>query len=324
MVLLLLTTVFFFNTSTYQHNDLVQEATIQEATTSSVSGTESLSFMQHAVHEATVSLAEVRRKKIAWGAYAGDSVTDDALFETLVGRKMDLRPVFVGWNDPFPSAFGPTVRDNGKTLVVFWEQYGVTLDEIINGKADAYIVQFAESVRVYDGPVMLVPFHEMNGNWDPWDGTAVGNTPAKVISAWKHIHDRFRTVQNVKFAWDVNNGSVPDTPTNAITLYYPGDLYVDYVAVDGFNDGDPEQSWSEVFAPTLEELKRYQKPIYILSMATAQSPRKAAWITDALTVQIPKHKEIVGWVWFNQNKEQDWRVSADANALAAFKAGLPK
>ncbi len=29
---------------------------------------------------------------------------------------------------------------------------------------------------------------------------------------------------------------------------------------------------------------------------------------------------VAGWVWFNANKECDWRVNSDANSLAAFKA----
>lgn len=263
-------------------------------------------------------------RRIAWGAYAGDTIASAPLFETLVGRKMDLQPIFVGWNDPFPGEYAPTVRDDNKTLVIFWEQYGVTLDQIVSGDTDAYITEFAHAARLYGGKIILAPLHEMNGNWDPWDGTAEGNTPAKVVNAWRHIHDLFHDAHNVQFAWAVNNGSVPDTPENAIALYYPGDAYTDYVAVDGFNDGKPWRSWSESFESTLKELSVYHKPIYILSMSSAAGKAKAAWITDALTVEIPKHPEIVGWIWFNENKEQHWSVESDAESLNAFKNGLPK
>jgi hypothetical protein len=262
------------------------------------------------------------RPPLLWGAYAGDEVYSASLFESFVGRTMDLQPVFVGWYELFPSRYGPSVRDQQKTLVVFWEQYDITLGEIIDGRTDEYIDAFANAAKAYNGPVILAPLHEMNGDWAPWSGALPGNSPEKVIAAWRHIHDRFAGISNVQFAWNVNNGSQPDTPQNAIAQYYPGDAYVDYVAVNGFNNGDPWQSWSDVFGGALKQLRIYRKPIYILSMASAQGTAKAEWITDALTVQIPRHPEIVGWIWFNANKEENWLVNSDERSFAAFKRAL--
>ncbi len=255
-----------------------------------------------------------------WGAYLSDQ--NIAGFESLVGKKINISAIFLGWTDTFPTEYNSTVRDQGKTLAIFWEQYGTTLDDINAGKSDAYIKQFAAGAKAYGGPVILMPFHEMNGNWDPWDGTVGNNTPAKEIAAWRHVHDLFAGVTNVKFGWAVNNDSVPDTAANSIGSYYPGDAYVDYVGVDGFNFGSPWQTFSEVFDSALSQLKQYNKPIYLFSMASAQGSQKATWITDFLTVQLPKHPEISGWIWFNENKEQNWLVNSDAASLAAFKAGL--
>lgn len=259
-----------------------------------------------------------------WGAYSGDELVSMPFFESEVGRKTDMHAIFIGWYEPFPMRYAPSVRDQGKTLVLFWEQYDVTLDEIINGSSDDYIDKFARGARAYRGPIMLVPFHEMNGNWAPWSGTLPGNSPAKLIAAWKHIHDRFNGINNVKFAWNVNNGSQPNTPENAIKNYYPGNRYVDYVTVDGFNDGNPWLTWSQLFDDVLSELAQYHKPIYILSMASAPGPQKAEWIKDALSVEIPKHHELAGWIWFNQNKEANWLINSDPASLEAFKKGIPK
>lgn len=269
--------------------------------------------------------ATFNRLPVAWGAYVGDQTTDAATFENLVGHQMNMQVVFVGWgaSNPFPAQYAPTVRDVGKTLVVFWEQTGTTLDNITAGNSDTYISQFAATAQSYGGPIILAPFAEMNGNWDSWGGTVGTNTPAKVIAAWQHVHNLFAGVTNVKFAWDVNSTSVPNTTANAITAYYPGDAYVDYVAVDGFNFGSPWQTFDQVFGSALATLKNYGKPVYILSMASAPGTQKAAWITDAFSVQVPLHSEVVGWVWFNQLKEKNWRVNSDANSLVAFKAILP-
>ena len=136
------------------------------------------------------------------------------------------------------------------------------------------------------------------------------------------MHNLFSGVSNVKWGWAVNNDSVPNTSANAIANYYPGDAYVDYVGVDGFNFGDPWQSFSSVFASSLSQLKTYNKPIYIFSMASADSSQKPAWITDALSQIYATNSGISGWIWFNENKEQNWLVDSSAAALAAFKGGI--
>jgi beta-mannanase len=233
---------------------------------------------------------------------------------------MKAQAIFVGWGAgaPFPSEYGLTVRDQGKTLVIFWEPYGTTLDAIIAGTWDSYISTFAAAAKTYGGPVMLAPFHEMNGNWDSWDGTVGNNSAAKVIAAWRRVHGLFSSATNVSFAWDVNNDSVPDTAANSIESFYPGSAYVDVVAVDGFNFGNPWQTWAEAFSGVIPRLQAYGKPVYIFSVASAAGTLKPQWITD-LGAGVAKYG-LSGFIWFNQNKEQDWRVNSDASSLKAFQA----
>jgi hypothetical protein len=271
----------------------------------------------------TTPTQESNTQTILWGAYVGDDIADLATFEQLVGKSVNMRAYFWEWGEDFPAELGADLKMSGKTLVLFWEQYGTTLDRIISGEYDSYIQQFAAAAKNYGGEIILAPLHEMNGNEDPWDGTVGNNTPAKVIAVWRRIHDAFSGVVNVKFAWDVNSVSVPDTEENAISVYYPGDAYVDYIGADGFNFDDPWQTFDQIFSNALTQLKTYQKPIYIFSFACAPGMQKANWITDALTLQIPKHPEIKGWLWFNVNKEKDWRVNSDSASLSAFKAALP-
>lgn len=261
---------------------------------------------------------------LEWGAFPGtNSPTSLSSFETLLGKQVKLRPVFTNWNDGFPLQSLSGLKSANKTAVIFWEQYGVTLDSIIAGNEDAKIKKFAEDARAYGGQIILSPFHEMNGYWSPWSGVSGQNTPEKAVLAWRHVHSTFGSVPNVKFAWTVNNVSVPNTEANAIGKYYPGDAYVDYVAIDGFNFGAPWQSFDSAFAKPMATLAAYKKPIYILSMASAPGAGKAAWITDAFTVQAAKYPLLKGWVWFNENKEHDWRINSDPASLAAFKAMLP-
>lgn len=274
----------------------------------------------------------VSTTKPLWGAFVGWRGEDETAFEKQVGAQMQMRAVFVHWGNErdFPMELKPSM--GGKPLVIFWEAFDYEVegaeqprfsyDAILKGDWDDYFTEFANDAKRYADPVVLIPFEEMNGDWYASSGVKNGNTPAKHIKAYRYVHDFFKDAPNVQFGWAVNNTSVPETVENAIEHYYPGDAYVDIVGVDGFNFDNPWMTFNEIFGEAIVTLRQYKKPIYIFSMASADGPQKAAWIKDALTVQIPRYPEIKGWIWFNENKEQDWRVWSDEAALNAFKAAV--
>jgi len=269
------------------------------------------------------SAENLDQEKKLWGAYAGNTASSVSNFEQMVGDRPDMLAYFVGWYELFPINFALPLKSKNQTLLIFWEQYNVTLDEIISGRTDNYIKQFAKDVRAYSNPVVIAPFHEMNGEWSPWSGVSGDNTPEKLVLAWRHAYDVFNAVENpnVKWAWVVNYESVPDTPNNAIENYYPGNEYVDYVGVDGFNFGEPWMSYDEIFSSVLKGLRRYNKPVYIFSMACVEGPKKAGWIKDAL-FKIRTDPNLDGFVWFNTNKEKNWLVNSDTDSLQAFVQGV--
>ncbi len=268
-----------------------------------------------------------------WGAFVGWQETALASFESLVGAQADYQAVFVHWGNEkdFPM-YLKGLKDQGKTLVIFWEALDYTTttlnqpkynyDAINAGNWDSYITKFATDAATYGGPVIIIPFSEMNGNWFATGGTVNGNTPAKFITAWKRTRGFF-TSPNVKFGWAPNSDSHPDTAENQLEKYYPGNQYVDYVGVDGFNDGKPTwRTFDQIFGDVIKRLSVYNKPLFIFSFASMEGTKKAAWITDALTVQMQKYPQIKGWIWFNENKEKDWRVNSDPASLSAFKAAV--
>ena len=270
-----------------------------------------------------------------WGASVGWQENQMSDFEALVGKQPSMEMVFAHWgNDTFPAWYAARIRDKGRTMVLFWEavdynrdyfsQPEYSFDAVLAGKQDAYFTKFAADAKAYGGQVILIPYSEFNGDWYPWGGTIGGNTPDKYIAAWRYIHKFFETAPNVKFGWAPNADGVPDVAANKFELYYPGDAYVDYVGVDGFNSGVPSwMSFDQVFSSALNRLAVYNKPIYIFSVGVQADARKAAWITDGFKVQLPKYPKVVGWLWFNENKRYNWLVSSDAASLAAFRAMLP-
>ncbi len=269
----------------------------------------------------TPTTTPVTTTKLQWGVFAGDQNDNLSLVEKIVGKQANIQAVFAAFDDPFPDYI--TGLCPNKSMLIFWENTGFSLDNIIAGKYDTSIKNFSAGASKYGCPVILSLFHEMNGNWDEWDGPVGTNSAAKIISAWKHVHDLV-TAPNVKWAWAVNNVSVPDTAANEAYHYYPGDAYVDYVGVDGFNLNDPWTSFSDVFDTAISHLQQYNKPIYIFSMGAVANSKKAAWIADGLGLQVKKYKNLAGWVWFNQNgADGNWSFNSDVASLAAFIAALP-
>lgn len=277
-----------------------------------------------------------------WGAFLPNSSTADiATLESKVGSPMDIRAVFVGWGNgasDFPSWLTGNIKSSGKTLLMYWEpaangdtgninQPAYNYDSITSGKWDSSIIAFAKAAKTYGGPIILVPFDEMNGDWYPWSGTNNGNSPAKHNAAYKHLHDLFAAqgVTNVKWGWAPNNDSWPNTPANDLTMYYPGDAYVDYVGVDGFNFNSPWISYNQIFDKAIAKLEKYNKPIYIFSMASGEAgdggAKKAAWIADTFA-QIAKNPKIAGWIWFNENKEKNWLLDSSTSVLKAFSIAV--
>ena len=108
---------------------------------------------------------------------------------------------------------------------------------------------------------------------------------------------------------------------------YPGDEYVDWVGISGYNWGDTRtwsqwQSFLRIFDQSYEKLEALTlKPIMIAEVASAVSGGdKAAWIRQAYFKQIPSgFPRIRAIVWFHANKENDWRVNSSDRSLRAYR-----
>lgn len=219
------------------------------------------------------------------------------------------------------------------------------LDAINSGAADAKLVAMARGFASFSDVVLLEPAWEMNGNWAyAWQGIengGDGNAPARYVRAWRRIVDIFRRegATNVRWVFNPNVGNPVAAGAgtghwNWYGNYYPGDAYVDYVGAHGFNApavwGGPWQSFGEMFDGAradhiLSDLaNRYPgKPIIIGEFASDEGSgdAKARWITDAYRTLL-NHPSVVGAVWFNMDKEADWRIESSASAESAFRAAM--
>ncbi|HEX9093002.1 MAG TPA: glycosyltransferase [Coriobacteriia bacterium] len=274
-------------------------------------------------------------------------------FEKTVGKSMAIVMWYQPWaitnRSSFDTATVVAVMRRGKVPMITWEpwdpgsdankvknpgvQPGFRLAAINSGAFDDYIRGWARAIRGLGGPVMLRPMHEMNGDWYPWSGTTNGNTPAQFVAAWRRIHDLFAAegATNVTWVWSVNHESVPAGPKNAYGAYYPGDAYVDWTAMSGFNWGksSPYSSWgsySHWYDTPLAYLRKLGKPICIAEFASVeQGGNKAAWLTDAYA-RIAADPAVDAVVYFDSIEHdsgtQDWRVDSSAKSLAAFRSAV--
>jgi hypothetical protein len=219
------------------------------------------------------------------------------------------------------------------------------LDAINAGTADARLAAMARGFAAFGQPVLLEPAWEMNGNWQyGWQGIENGadsNAPAKYVAAWRRIVDIFRRegATNVRWVFNPNVGNpvkygAGTAHWNWYGNYYPGDAYVDYVGAHGFNAprvwGGSWKGFGEMFNGAgadyiLSDLAaRYPgKPIIVGEFATDEGTgdAKAQWIADAYRALL-SHPNVVGAVWFNMNKEADWRIESSPAAEAAFRAAM--
>lgn len=263
-------------------------------------------------------------------------------FTTMVGTPPTIVAWYQNWAQSGVKEFDAqkmeAVASRGAMPMVTWaprdptkgpkakKQREYSVQTIVAGEHDDYILSWARGSAEWGKPMYLRFAHEMNSVSYPWSIGLNDNTSAEYVSAWKHIVDIFREegATNVRWVW---------SPTVALNVsppfeeFYPGDDYVDWVALDGFNWGN-SQNWSswqtlaEVFEPSYEEVTALapDKPFMIAETASAEEGGdKAAWIRDAfskdLPTLLPRTKAVV---WFNMNKEANWRVDSSPSSLEAY------
>jgi beta-mannanase len=259
-------------------------------------------------------------------------------FSCRVGRVPQIGSFYTGWAyGGFDAASAAVVRAWGATPMVSWEpwdfrggadQQRFSLVSITAGDHDGYVRDFADQVKRFGSPVLIRFAHEMNGNWYPWAVGVNGITAFHFIDAWRHIVRIFRQVgaDLAQWVWSPNVDRGTSSP---LTVTYPGDSFVDWIGLDGYNGGAmlPWGGWlsvEQIFGPSLTVIRALasQKPIMIAETGCVEAGGdKAAWIRD-LFMWLQGHPEVAALVWFNELTPADWRVTTSEAARRAFEESL--
>jgi mannan endo-1,4-beta-mannosidase len=291
------------------------------------------------------------------GVYYGDQgwkMSEVSALEAWQGKKHAVVTLFTDWTNStkvMNNLFGmqlPNIWNNGNVPLVTWEPFtgGKTPADvegrIAAGQYDTYIKAWAGRMKTFlagpdgffgnddDRRAYIRLAHEMNGNWYPWSAAAAGD-PVRFVAMWKRVVTFFDELNlgssHLQWIWCVNNDDVGGFTAEQ---FYPGDNYVDWVAVDGYNWGGSE-TWSvwkspaqtydtmlarvRVIAPT--------KPIALTEFASTTAggsvALKSQWIADLFAYVSTENIKLVSW--FNEEKETDWAFFGGAAGDEQFKSG---
>jgi hypothetical protein len=251
---------------------------------------------------------------------AAESVEALAVLERRVGRRLEIASSFLAWNEPFPNRLHELERDAGRRPLVAWYAPD-DLAAIAAGDSDELLRTRAADCRAFGAPLFLRWGAEFNGAWN----IAYGKQ-RQFVAAWRHIVRTFRSegATNVRFVWCPFASDVRRASDDDWRGYYPGDAYVDWIGMDGYNWGTTRswsswQSFATIFGPLYRDATR-RKPVMVCELGSAEhGGDKAAWIADMGRQLAGPFHRVRGLVWFDVNKETDWRIDSSPSALAAFR-----
>lgn len=253
-------------------------------------------------------------------------------FDSLVGKDLAVVMYFLDWTgvsasiafDSFlVSQIQSQITDPNRRPVIMltWQpqkvnnSYGCTKSyngvippaDIIAGNCDAYITQFAKDLKALPERFLLRFAHEMNITDSPWWPGNFGGDASLYVNMWHHVYDVFsqQGATNVEWVWSPNYASNPPDAWNDLHNYYPGDTYVDWIGLSGYNwyVSPPWRTFDYLYDAVLEDLAcSYAKPQIIAEIGSVEGggsvPTKSDWIADTYQ-KATSYPFLRAIVWFN-------------------------
>lgn len=267
-------------------------------------------------------------------------------FEKLINKKVSIAHYYRGWEylpDPILIKEFGTLRSNGWMPMINVNPYYFKdcpasdkplYKAISEGQCDEFLHKSGRNLSQVKEPFFLLFAWEMNNKDLAWSVNSTGDKPQDFVAAWRHMHDVFVEEGAHSVIWVF----APNTYAEGSIAYvdlYPGDDYVDWTGIDGYNWGT-SQSWSQwsSFAGTFTTSYRHlisvapKKPIMIAEFNTTdKGGNKAQWYTDTLTRDIPYNfPQIKAVVIYNEDRTAqehvNWKVDVSQESLKAFSEAI--
>jgi hypothetical protein len=298
---------------------------------------------------------------IYWGGWIGSQLTGteapwDMNAVTALEKKAEKKLSIVNFSAPFANCSSTcsyynfpqnemnSIRSHGAIPFYSWGSQSIPvpsnlsepnfqLADVIEGHHDAYIRKFAEAAKAWGHPFFLRFNWEMNGGWFAWAEGVNGNKAGEYVTAWRHVHDIFTQVGATNATWVWCPNVDPENQMQDLSKLYPGDAYVDWTGLDGYNWGtnparpDKWRSFDSLYSSTYKKITGTiapSKPLMISEIgSTEYGGSKAAWIKDMLAKIPTNYPQIRGVLWFEKYDDgMDWPIETSAGATSAFAEGL--
>jgi beta-mannanase len=271
--------------------------------------------------------------------------------EDALGARLRIASAFIDWSYVPGGVNEAWIADGGtRDVLLSWEPNGVRFTDVSSGEEDGYLRQVAASLLAYPYPLYVRPWPEMNANWSSWQPTASGDkpnggTPAEFIAAWRYLVTFFRRrgVTNLKFVFNPDSSNWPaNTPVSTI---WPSASYVDVLGIDGYNWGNDSagntwRTFDAIFADMYSTLTALDAvhPVWITETGSKEPRRedhgcypaesapvdpgnsKGTWIDQMMSSRL--FPRVTAVVWFNRQKERDWRLESSSDSLDSIRGCL--
>jgi Glycosyl hydrolase family 26 len=270
-----------------------------------------------------------------WSAQAVSS------FEKSAGKSMSI----IAFASPFYSdvfctgfcEFQPgtldLVRAHGAIPMITWgPNWKPSIDALVaSGAYDTYLTQWAQAAKAWGHPFFLRFAQEMNGGWFAWSIGAEHNTAASYVAMWRHVHDIFTRVGATNATWVWCPNVLGRGISSRLQALYPGDAYVGWTCLDGYNSGVPWRSFGTLYGPTYSQITNEiapNKPMIIGEVAsTEDGGSKSDWITNMFTTLPDVFPKVRAFVWAEDSTagpggRTDWEIESSPQSAASFAAGV--
>jgi hypothetical protein len=267
-----------------------------------------------------------------------------------------------GISRKFPDAVASWIRTAGSIpyiRLMLWstkkehrQEPVFSLDAILQGAFDDDFSNWGAAAAVFGSPLIVEFGPEMNGRWYPWNGCwngggdtkgygdpALPDGPEKFRDAYRHIIEIMRTARarNIIWVFHVNYNDWPEETWNRFENYYPGDGYIDVLAVSVYGAQQPSGSqwpeFNELIEPPYRRLEKLsaQKPVIVAEFgvsANSAGGSQALWAQHALEgLTGGRWPRIIGFAWWNAAWQNDdnplndttMRVQDNPALAAVFK-----
>jgi len=261
-------------------------------------------------------------------------------YENQSKLRFGIVSLYIPWGDHaesrLPGGLIDSIYKSNAIPMISWEPWQSLFDKeknaeegkreekvfsrVVKGDYDHYLNTFSKQIKSLNRPVFIRFAHEADNPQYPWSAKG-GNTSDEFKEGWKYVHDYFAKngVYNVIWVW---NPWKPD----AVSKYFPGREYVDWIGVTNLNYGTKNGSTSwysmeQLYQPFHKNpVFKTDLPVMLAEMGSLPGEGKQdQWFQGAFKSIRNKFPEIKAVVFFNSNldrntidtafgKPLDWKI----------------